>query len=305
MSEERKDYIRLAFLEIVEGRYSEAAFLLAKGYAVEPISINRWEYHFSNGLVNLQSGKIGSGLDFLIEAFRLNPREPNVAKKVGEALLQLGMIKEAGYYLKRAQDIKRFDGNEDVFVFGDSHSEYCFGGVLRCKVNWLGPVTMHRIGRDGLNLCSRGVPDGSAVVLIFGEIDVRTHVFRQKYEKGRNLDDILDVLARNYLKAAVRDRDNYHHLKVAICSVMPPTQCMPDSNLPFYGSLEERVAATIALNRRLVEGCAANNLYYIDLYKYFVGCSGLLNRRFADYILHARKEFYDIVEYEMAATLGI
>jgi hypothetical protein len=290
------------------GRFADAHRLLVEAVDTDPSVVDSVEYQYISGVINAQSGQIQSGIEQILGAYRREPRKGAIAKKLGEIYLQLGNVKKAGHYLLRSHRMKSFEGREDVFVFGDSHSEFCFGGIPRCKVHWLGPVTMHRIGRDGLDILdfrAKGVPENATVVLVFGEIDVRTHVLRQRDDTGRDLDEIMMTLCTSYLRTALTNRARYEALKVVICSLVPPTNYGNNPELPFYGSLAERSAITRGMNERLAALCAANGLLFMNIHKYFAEWSGSLNRFYADNTVHIRKEFHDIVEYELSVTAGL
>lgn len=89
-----------------------------------------------------------------------------------------------------------------IYVFGDSHASFCFRERETIVENdfltyfhepshtqypihitsFIG-VTMHRVGRDSLsflNIKQRGVKNGDVVVYVFGEVDVRCHIGKQR-----------------------------------------------------------------------------------------------------------------------------
>jgi hypothetical protein len=72
-----------------------------------------------------------------------------------------------------------------LHVFGDSQAKCLFDGVPGCKLNWLGPVTMYRVGRDkAWFLKEPDIAGGAWAVLVFGGIDVRCHIGRIAEETG-------------------------------------------------------------------------------------------------------------------------
>ena len=94
-----------------------------------------------------------------------------------------------------------------IVVIGDSHSVFCFGGIVEAEIYWLGPVTMHRVGRDGLRrlLFDKrrwiGWSSVEAAILSFGEIDCRSHVETVASRTGRSVDAVLEELAGRYIEA--------------------------------------------------------------------------------------------------------
>src|SRR5579872_2784969 len=91
--------------------------------------------------------------------------------------------------------------NEPIYVYGNSHAA-SFAEIPGCIIKWTGPTTMHRIGRDGLSfldLRMKEIEEGATIVFVYGEIDVRCHIGKQRDLFGRKQDEIIDSLARNYL----------------------------------------------------------------------------------------------------------
>ena len=120
-----------------------------------------------------------------------------------------------------------------IHIFGDSHSSI-YKYLPEITVHNVGPVTMHRVGRDGVRSATRrcgpqtkvgqerelalgvqlcaasdrngsafqkhGIKNGDFVVFVFGEIDVRNHIGKQIDSLNRNEDEVLKTLAVNYLQ---------------------------------------------------------------------------------------------------------
>lgn len=155
-----------------------------------------------------------------------------------------------------------------VHVIGDSHS-LAFSLIPGCVVHWLGPITMHRVGRDDLaflNLVNLSVQNGQAVVFAFGEIDVRCHIGRQRDLYFRPLENVLDELVSNYIYTILLNRMFYTDLICIVYSVTPPTENGFDPSSPYYGTLEDRINITKQLNARLEYACRCFGLLFLDVY---------------------------------------
>lgn len=179
-----------------------------------------------------------------------------------------------------------------VHVIGDSHSSFCFTNVLPVKVHlerslfryqnhhgknaslsfaihWLGPMTMFRVARDGLkafNLKSMNVQEGEITVFAFGEIDVRCHIEKQSAVQGKEIDDVIGQLVKQYIAAVVENRNQFNHIHCVVCSIVPPTDNNFNPKYPVYGSLKTRIDITKKMNSKLQELCARNNIHLLDLY---------------------------------------
>ena len=130
-----------------------------------------------------------------------------------------------------------------IFVLGDSHTK-AFEGTPHCIIHHLGPITMHRVGRDRsklFHLTDFGIKDGDAVVFVFGEIDARCHIGKQRDLFKRDLREIIQTLVKSYLGAIAQHCADFHIVKI-VYSVIPATDGKENPDYPFWGSLEERAA---------------------------------------------------------------
>lgn len=175
-----------------------------------------------------------------------------------------------------------------VHVFGDSHARAAFDNTEPCTVHYMGPTTMHRIGRDGLSFLNRseyGVKEGDTVIFVLGEIDVRCHIAKQ-HALGRLVDEIIDTLARNYLSTILENKNLYKKIHCVIFAVVPPTNIAYNPDYPYCGSLGERIEYTQMLNKKLHELCRAYRFHVIDVYKDFATPAGSLNPNLGDGNVH-------------------
>ena len=195
-----------------------------------------------------------------------------------------------------------------VFVIGDSHASFGFRNIPGCIVNWLGPRTMHRVGRDGLsglNIQSLGVQNGDTVVFVFGEIDVRCHIGKIRDSTKQSEQALISDLAQRYLNTIIENRKQYTKLKCIIFAVVPPTDKGYNPQYPYYGTLQERVRITQALNRKLHELAACNNIYMLDVYKEYSAPDGSLRREFSDGSVHVDPNKIFIIQYKLKKLLSL
>jgi len=184
--------------------------------------------------------------------------------------------------------IKSFAGHTAVHVIGDSHSE-AFRKIDGCTVHWIGPITMHRIGRDGLSFLNEknlGINENDIVVFVFGEIDVRCHIGKQRDTKQRDLDEIIQTLVYDYINAIINYRGLYQNLKCIVYSPIPPTDQVMNDSFPRWGRLEDRIFITKELNNLLREVCVLNNIFIIDVYADYADSSGALITDLSDGSVH-------------------
>ncbi len=175
-----------------------------------------------------------------------------------------------------------------IHVIGDSHSME-LSQVPGTLIHWLGPITMHRVGRDGLgcvNLQTLGVQEGEVAIFAFGEIDVRCHIGKQRDEYRRNLNEIIETLATNYIQTILANRALYQKLLCVIYSITPPREGYRCPYFPYYGTIQDRVAITRKLNARLASLCSLVGIEFLDVYKDYATSKGTLKPEDCDANVH-------------------
>lgn len=187
----------------------------------------------------------------------------------------------------------------EIHVFGDSHT-VAFTGIPNVHIHWLGAITMHRVGRDGLdflNNTSFGVQQNDYVVFVFGEIDVRWHIGKQRDFKFRSIDEILNTLVTKYIKTIKDYRIQYQNIHLIVYSIVPPTNNYPHPQI--YGTLEDRIEITQKLNAKLLEACKKENLRFLDVYNDYALPDGSLNLTLSDGTLHIGIPFNQALAYRL------
>jgi hypothetical protein len=175
-----------------------------------------------------------------------------------------------------------------LHVIGDSHSAE-FSNIDGCIIHYLGPRTMHRIGRDGLAILDfkgLNIQENDVVVLAFGEIDVRCHIGKQRDYYDRDLNEIIDVLLENYFKTILMNRSLYEKIKILTYTVTPPIPEVLNPDYESYGSIQDRVFISKLLNQKLVEKSILTGIGCIDVYDDYADERGVLIPALSDGSLH-------------------
>lgn len=184
-----------------------------------------------------------------------------------------------------------------IHLFGDSHCGLLFKtpGVIE---HYLGPVTMHRVGRDGLRafafetLDIGAIAKGDALAFIFGEIDLRVHIAKQR-DRGRTPTEIIDTLATAYLSTLEGVAFIFPASPIVVFSLIPPSGTYyPYFNreMPRNGTDRERIAWTLLLNEMLKQGALARGFGFVDQYSPFANKRGLLDLRMTHDAAHVTPE---------------
>ncbi|MGE0449063.1 MAG: hypothetical protein AB7Q29_05700 [Vicinamibacterales bacterium] len=201
-----------------------------------------------------------------------------------------------------------------LHVVGDSHVLNCLtkNAAIGCRPNvlvriaemsaapvpyvyqfshHLGSRTMHFAGRPGaLPAVARecGVKSGDAVVWVFGEIDVRSHILRQRNERGRALEEVIGTLARDYVNGILDVHAAHERLRSVVFTPIPPLDNPGYSSvdLPVHGTIEERIDATRRLGSALAELCERHGLLFLDVSAHYESPRGDLRWELSDYFCH-------------------
>lgn len=201
-----------------------------------------------------------------------------------------------------------------LHVVGDSHVLNCFtvNKAIGCRPNilvrtpdvsktavpyayqfshHLGSRTMHFAGRPGALLATAkdcGIKAGDAVVWVFGEIDARSHILRQRTEGQRALDEVIDTLARDYVRGILEVERGYEPLRSVVFAPIPPLDNpgYTSVELPIYGSIEERIAVTRQLRTALAALCERHGILFLDVAAQFETARGDLRWELSDRFCH-------------------
>jgi hypothetical protein len=215
-----------------------------------------------------------------------------------------------------------------IHICGDSHAVFCFSNLstivpadeflsfsfqkdnrlfpVPFAIHWLGPKTMYSIGRDGLavlNIKNFNVSEKEIVIFVFGEIDVRVHIGKQRDQYHKLLDEILLSLVKNYFNTIILNKSNYKNITCMVMSVLPPINQCYNPSFPFYGSLEDRIEITRNLNAKLKKMCHKTNIEFFDVYDLFATPEGALNVQLSDGCVHVNKHYNKLVKDRLIGQL--
>lgn len=195
----------------------------------------------------------------------------------------------------------------DIFVIGDSHVKE-FAGIDHLTTHHLGPLTMHRIARDGLdavNLKKMGVKEGDVAIFVFGEIDVRCHIGRQRDLKGRDLEEVMQTLVWGYLRTILQNQAQFKNLTCIVYSITPPTDTIYNIEYPRYGTLEERIQITQAMNYLLKIASQQYGIQFLDVYEDYTDALGALNTELSDGNVHIGSQYNGAIRQNLSQLLSI
>lgn len=215
-----------------------------------------------------------------------------------------------------------------VHIIGDSHAFFCFNNTqsgitaneistfyyskndlnitIPFYIHWLGSRTMHRVGRDGiqgLNIRQLGVQENDIAVFLFGEVDVRCHIGRQRDQEKRDSNEVIETLVRNYLQVIADNKKTYNNIFCVVVSVTPPCDRGFNPAYPFYGPLQERVTITKELNKFLQYYGQKTDISFLDIYSMYAEPDGSLGVSLSDGIIHINPKYNTPIKEKLVELL--
>jgi hypothetical protein len=197
-------------------------------------------------------------------------------------------------------------GKPLIHVIGDSHV-IPFRGSMPFLAHHLGAATAYNLMRKNSSTKSNeklfkiigklGRKD--RVMLLFGEIDCRIHIYYQhKKSNGKHsLDELVDRTISNYgeVMAQLKERGVYF----CIHSISPATEVGNEYKYPFYGTPEIRSQINRAFNEKLRLFCDKNGYIFIDIYDKVTDENGLMLKEYAGDEIHLSKKVVSLVRVEL------
>jgi hypothetical protein len=123
---------------------------------------------------------------------------------------------------------------------------------------------MNTVARDGLSTVGyvRDIyPNADKYMAVFGEPDVRIHMYKQLTEYGRKLDEVVTTLATSYIKTLVSIFDAS---SLVVRYILPPRSYSMFGIYVPRGTLQERVMYTRLLNNALKNACTCYGVLFLE-----------------------------------------
>ena len=197
-------------------------------------------------------------------------------------------------------DLQGFESFNYVYSYDGKSIEIPF------NIYWLGPRTMHRVGRDGLDGLNIKelfhVQENDVIVYVFGEIDVRCHIVRQAYEKNRKYEEIINKLVEDYINT-IEENTKYSQTFPVIFSVIPPSNAKTGGKYKPYGSCQERARVTQEVNEKLQRACEEHNILCLNINNRYETRTGFLNPKFVSAAVHIAPVYNDYIKKELVKLI--
>jgi hypothetical protein len=227
-----------------------------------------------------------------------------------------GTLRKVAIYLhprKRLHDLRslflsKLYSRPLIHIIGDSHI-WVFKKFDLFILHPIGPATAY-------NLCSQSSKTNSndklfkilrkinkkrdTVVLVFGEIDSRIHIYNQYMKQGRliPIPQLIDKTIQNYGK--ILESIEKECFSFFVYGIPPASR--EDNNIyhyPFFADRETRIFISRIFNEKLKDFCAKKGYRYLDIQSRFADASGLISKDFDFDSIHLNEKAGSIMAKEI------
>lgn len=192
------------------------------------------------------------------------------------------------------------------YCIGDSHT-WIFGSDPETfEVNHIGPYTAYNFSKGHESYAKTdsiisGLPKNSSIILSFGEIDCRCHILKQKYEKNRDVSEIIEDIIVRYLSSITTfQRANY---TLILLAPSPTGNFNNDYSFnheyPFYGTYKERNEIT----KIFIHSLKQKYPKVISIYDYIINSDGSSNMEYFKDTIHLSDKAFPYIKKELNKIL--
>ena len=208
------------------------------------------------------------------------------------------------------EEIMRFIPS--VFVIGDSHTNI-FSNSPLFQVFHIGPATAFNLIKDDsstkssekINKILYKVKKGDIVLLVFGEIDCRIHIFYQfkKKHETQNISELIQKTIQNYLICIKKIRNQ--GIEVCICGITPPGEEDNIYHYPYYADRNLQQKIYREFNSELKSYCENLQINFLDIFPLVSDASGFLLKEYSDDGLHLNTKILPSIEKMLQKKYGL
>lgn len=200
---------------------------------------------------------------------------------------------------------------DKIYVIGDSHVNFFSGQELinfvpfefdiRCcrdilvyfKTFNLGPVLAYNLNRGNSQnkvkekidflLTQNIIPKGAYILCCFGEIDLRTQVFKQTKLQNTSYQKVVDDILKGYASFLQKMTTLGYKMICWGPVASQKDKCKGNKDFPAVGTEIERNLATKYFNQQLEKICAGLGVHFVSIYENLIDKNGKTKAKyFAD-----------------------
>jgi len=198
-----------------------------------------------------------------------------------------------------------------VHVMGDSHV-VPFRGSMPFLAHHLGAVTAYNLTNKNSSTKSNEklfkviekLGEKDIVMLSFGEIDCRIHIYYQhkKSDEKYSISDLIDRTISNYgeVMAQLQERG----VNFCVYCVSPAAKVGNEYKYPFYGTPEVRSQINRTFNEKMKAFCQKNGYRFIDIYDKVADENGFMLKEYAGDEIHLNRKAVRLVRAEIREKMN-
>ena len=207
----------------------------------------------------------------------------------------------------------RVSGTPLVYVVGDSHS-LSFRNTRSFLVKHIGPATAYKLrfkenrtrsNEQLFSIIKKINKKRNLVLLVFGEVDCRIHIYNNARKKNRSIGSLIDDTVSGYgevLKLLTVDSVDF-----VVCGVPPANTQGNVYHFPYYAAPQEQRDIKKAFNEKLKDFCRDNGYKYLDLFNKFSDENGFILEQYKRDDVHlgnkimayVKEWFYEAFGYKL------
>lgn len=191
-----------------------------------------------------------------------------------------------------------------VYVVGDSHTlSFSFHHpFITCH---LGPVTAYNILKENsttsskkklFSLANKINKKKDILVLVFGEIDCRIHIFR-RFKKSNEtiaIDEIIDETIKNYFVAI--EKLLGMRLNVIVYGVPPANYQENVYGYDYYAEASVQADIKKIFNKKMKEQCYIKGVKYIEIFYTFSDRDGFILPNYSSDQIHLNNKIIPFIQ---------
>jgi hypothetical protein len=183
-----------------------------------------------------------------------------------------------------------------IYVVGDSHS-LTFQNIYPYIVCHLGAATAFGLASEQSKTNSyekiryivRRIRKDDFLMLSFGEIDCRQHVYRQKIIKktDSSYEVIISEIVERYFN--IIDEILIKHKKLIIYGMPPTTRQGNVYKIDHYALPEIQYKIKEIFNDMMIAKCKHEGIIYVDIFNKFCDSRGFISKEYSSDMIHLNK----------------
>ena len=207
-------------------------------------------------------------------------------------------------HLINAWIFSRMHSRSLVHFIGDSHvSAYSHGRYF--LTHHIGPATAYMLSSPSSTTHSNEKlflelgkinKKRDVVVLVFGEVDCRMHIYKQFVKNGGTISitDLIDKTISRY-KCTLKQVDEAGYT-FFVYGIVPAASQENIWGTQFYPDCKTRLIINSEFNEQLKSFCAKNTYHFLDVQSKFTDESGFISKYFSTDGLHLNQNVLSIMD---------